>query len=284
MGYFELMRAGHTRIRAEGWNHHIERQITQRWPPVCRAWFPEGSDLSLDWTWKFFQYVFPLGDPRNFSALGDREWSQAEVTVLDRYLSHARDLAQASALTATSGYSVHMATPQAEPEVVENVSPRDATVGFLTMFRQCYAPDEPASFKRAYDLVARETHRQERDGEPLKTWRRAHADLRRTHLDHLILVQAATDGHVPQHLAERNASHPSELDSPQQMLSALFYGDSIHWGDQRPVIEAWNRHHPAIAVKRRFDALRAAIHLGHLYVGFAAVVGMATGGLSPGER
>ena len=65
------------------------------------------------------------------------------------------------------------------------------------------------------------------------------------------------------------------------MLAALFYGDAIHWGDQRSVIEAWNSEHEVIAVKRRFDALRAAVHLGHFYVGFAAVVGMATGDLVP---
>lgn len=126
-------------------------------------------------------------------------------------------------------------------------------------------------------------HRHGVDLQTLKVWRRAHATLRHTHLDHLILVQAAADKHVPQHLAERNASHPSETDSPEQMIATIFYGDSIHWGERRAVIEAWNKDHAVFRVKRRFDALRAAIHLGHLYVGFAAVVGLATGALSRSE-
>jgi len=80
-------------VRAEGWNHYIERQIGYRWAPVLRAWFPDDSDLSLDWTWNFFQYVFPLSDPRHVSTLQRPDWSRAERAVLDRYVSHARDLA-----------------------------------------------------------------------------------------------------------------------------------------------------------------------------------------------
>jgi hypothetical protein len=271
------------RIHAEGWNQYLERQIAQRWPPVLRDWFPDGSDYVLDWHWKFFQYVFPIDDPRELSPLGSSQWSHAERAVLDRYLSHARDLADATVLTAPNGYTVNVPTPGSEPEITENVSARDATVGFLAMFRQFYAPDEAASFKRAYDLVAREMHRLGRDPQPVTTWRGAHAKLRHAHLDHLILVQASADGHVSDRVAEGSSFHPSETDAPQQMISAIFYGDSIHWGDKRSVIESWDKGSAVIAVKRRFDALRAAVQLGHLYVGFAAVVGLATGTLSPSE-
>ena len=99
-------------------------------------------------------------------------------------------------------------------------------------------------------------------------------------MDHLILVQAALDEHVPKHLAERNASHPSQIEPPEQLIAALFYGDSIHWGEKRTVIEAWDNISPVIAVKRRYDALRAAVHLGHFYVGFAGIVGLASGDLA----
>jgi hypothetical protein len=272
------MRTSLTPIRAEGWNHYIERQISSRWPPVCRDWFPDGGDVSLDWTWKFFQYVFPLEDPRSTVGLANPAWSPAERAALDRYLSHARDLAGAEVLTAQNGYDVYMATLDSEPEITETASARDATVGFLTMLRQCYAPTELASFQRVYNLVAREVDREA--GKTLKAWRRTHAALRHEHLDHLILVEAAGQALVPAHLAERNASLPSETDSPEQMIGTMFYGDTIHWGDRRTVIEDWDRGHAVFAVKRRFDALRAAVHLGHLYVAFAAVVGVTTGSLS----
>jgi hypothetical protein len=232
-GYLQLVRTDHMQVRAEGWNHYIERQIVQRWAPVCRAWFPDRSDVSLDWTWKFLQYVFQLDDPRDFPVLAGATWSERERRVLDRYVSHARDLADANVLTARNGYKVHLATLDSEPEITETMSRRDVTVGFLTMFRQCYAPDEEASFARAHDLVAREVHRVGGETEIRKAWRRAHATLRHTHLDHLVLVRAVADKWVPEHLAERNASHPSQTDSPEQMIATLFYGDATGATDER---------------------------------------------------
>jgi hypothetical protein len=270
-------------VQAEGWNHYIERQIAPRWPAACRSWFPEGSDYPLDWAWLFFQYVFPLDDPRGVTPLAEPSFSDDEWAAIDRYLAQAQDLAGSTELTAQNGYSVYMETMSSEPEITETKSARDVTIGFLTMLRQCYSHDELASFTRLAKLVSREMHRDERDLAGLKAWRTAHATLRHTHLDHLILVQAAADGHVPQHLTERNASHPESAVSPELMMSAIFYGDAIHWGDQRSVIEAWSNQSAVMAVKRKFDVLRCAVHLGHLYVGFAAVVGVATGRLSPGD-
>jgi hypothetical protein len=271
------------RVRAEGWNHYIERQIAPRWPAVCRWWFPEGSDYPVDWTWLFFQYVFPLDDPRGVAPLAQPGFSEDEWAALDRYLAQARYLAASTVLTARNGFEVYMATPDSTPEITETKSARDATIGFLTMLRQFYSHDELASFTRAAKLVSREMHGEGRDLEALKAWRKTHAALRHTHLDHLILVQAAADAHVPQHLAEDNAFHPDSVDSPELMISAIFYGDAIHWGDQRSVIEAWGNESTVMAVKRKFDVLRCAVHLGHLYVGFAAVLGLATGRLSLGD-
>jgi hypothetical protein len=278
-----LVATDHTQVRAEGWNHYIERQIAPRWPAVCRSWFPENSEYSVDWTWRSFEYVFPLEDPRGTAPLVHPEYSEAEEAAINRYLAQARDLAGATVLTARNGFRVNMATADSEPEITETVSARDATIGFLTMLRQFDSPDELASFERAYDLLSREMHREGRDLQPLKEWRKAHAKLRNSHLDHLILVQAAADAHVPKHLAERNAFHPDSVDSPELMIAAIFYGDAIHWGDRRSVIEDWSNETAVVAVKRKFDVLRCAVHVGHLYVGFAGVVGLATGRLSLGD-
>jgi len=94
----------------------------------------------------------------------------------------------------------------------------------------------------------------------------------------MILATAAADGLVPQAIVARNAHSPGTIDSPQIVIGAMFYGDTIHWGDRRSVIEASDCEHAVIAARLKFDALRAAVHLGHLYVGFAAIVGIATGG------
>src|SRR5665213_1733872 len=106
-------------VQAEGWNHYIGRQIERRWAPVWRAWFPEGATESIDWTWKFFQYVFPLADPRGLPRIQTATWSSSERHALSRYISHARDLAGATVLTARNGYSVHIATLDSEPEITE---------------------------------------------------------------------------------------------------------------------------------------------------------------------
>jgi hypothetical protein len=90
---FDLVKTETMQIQAEGWNHYLRRQIERRWEPVCRAWFPEGVVDSVDWTWTFFQYVFPLADPRDFPCVQKSSWSSSEQHVLSRYISHARDLA-----------------------------------------------------------------------------------------------------------------------------------------------------------------------------------------------
>jgi hypothetical protein len=268
-------------IRTGGWNTVIEREISHRWPPVFRDWFPQDK-YGLDWHWKFFQYVFPkLANPRQLAPIKQADWSASERELLGRYFAHARNLAGTTLLSARDGYRVSVEDSGAEAEIVETASHQDSTIGFLTMFRQCYSPMEPASFKRAYDVLEREIHRQGTDLSQLKAWRGAHGQLRATRLDHLILVQAARDGIVPTDLAKDNASHPSHADSPEVMLSAILYGDAIHWGDKRAVIEA--REHPIIAARRRFDPLRAAVQLGHFYVGFAGIVGILSGAVSASE-
>ncbi len=106
------------------------------------------------------------------------------------------------------------------------------------MVRQCYAPGEEASFNRVYRLLAAEAHRQGLAPETLRAWKRADAALRSTHLDHLILVKAAVDKHIPPNVAEDNGHDPVNIESPYEMLSTVFYGDGIHWGDSRTVIDS----------------------------------------------
>ena len=102
-------------------------------------------------------------------------------------------------------------------------------------------------------------------------------------LDHLILKQAHKDGHIGAHVVNGNGHEPGKIASPAEILLAVFYGDAIHWGSHRSVIENWHSDHPFWAMKREFDAVRAAVQFGHLYVMFAAVVGLTTGELQGAE-
>lgn len=271
-------------IRTEGWNHYIGRQIDQRWNPPLRSWFPPGSDAKamLDWHWKFFQFVFPIPDPREFPTLTEAEWTDDERSRLNRYFRHGANLAKTTALSAQTGYEVSIPDPNGPMEIEEwDTVAQDAETGFLAMFRQCYSPEENASFKRIHDLLGREAHKAGLRRETLRAWKGAHNRMRGSHLDYLILARAAELDLIRKGTAENSGWHPDRVNmSPEQMLSTIFYGDAIHWGTQRTVVDAWDREHYFWAMKRRFDTIRVAVQLGHLYVGFAAVVGRATGELN----
>jgi hypothetical protein len=273
-----------TELRVEGWSQRIREQIEPRWPPVLRDWFPADGEESVEWHSLFLQYVFPLDDPRSFPTLSSADWSADERARLDRYLAHAEDLAGSTVLTARA--ALHFSLPSFSAgkwEVRETKSARDATVGFLTMFRQCYAPGEQASFKRVCDLISREADKSGLPREAVGSWKAAQNKMRQTHLDHLILERGLADGLMEPYWSKRNVFEPGTVDSPEQLLSAIFYGDAIHWGDTRTVLDDWDDLHPFLGMRHRFGALRVAVQLGHLYVGFAAVVGRATGELSAAD-
>jgi hypothetical protein len=271
-------------VRAEGWNHYVGRQIEQRWASPLRSWFPPGSDADamLDWHWLFLQFVFPVPDPREFPELTEAKWTDDERSRLNRYFRHGVNLAKTTALSAQTGYEVSLPDVNGPVEITEwDTVALEAETGFFAMFRQCYSPDENASFKRIYDLVGREAHKAGLSPETLRAWKGAHNRMRGSHLDYLILARAAQLNLVRIGVAENSMWHPDRVQmSPEQRLSTILYGDVIHWGTQRTVVEEWDQEHYFWAMKRRFDALRVAVQLGHLYVGFAAVVGRATGELA----
>jgi hypothetical protein len=236
----------------------------------------------LDWHWLFFQFVFPISDPRDFPTLTDAEWTDDERSRLNRYLRHGANLSKATALSAQTGYEVSIPDPNGPAEIKEwDTVASDAETGFFAMFRQCYAPAENASFKRVYDLVGREAHKAGVPPDILRAWKGAHNRMRGRHLDYLILSRAAEVDLIRKGVAENSGWHPDRVQmSPEQMIATIIYGDVIHWGTQRNVVDAWNQEHYFWAMKRRFDTVRVAVQLGHLYVGFAALVGRATGELA----
>lgn len=237
----------------------------------------------LDWHWRFFQFVFPLCDPREFPALETAVWTDDERSRLQRYRRHTANLAQAAAMSARTGYTASSKTASMSDMEIEqtNTIERDAEIGFLTMLRQCFSPEENASFKRVYDLIGRESHAAGVSTEVLRQWKGAHNRMRGIHLDYLILARAAELKLVGKGVPENSGWHPHRVQSsPEQKLSTMFYGDVIHWGNQRTVVDSWDAEHEFWAMKRRFDAIRTAVQFGHLYVGFASIVGRATGELA----
>ncbi len=62
--------------------------------------------------------------------------------------------------------------------------------------------------------------------------------------------------------------------APEQVLSAYFYGEHIHW-DQGSQVEAWAKD-PLDDARHRLLFLQAIGQLSSLYIGFAALVVTAT--------
>lgn len=68
-----------------------------------------------------------------------------------------------------------------------------------------------------------------------------------------------------------------EEDPPSALLSAFDYGDLLHWGRRRSVVEEWNADE-FIAGERRLAFLAAAVALAHVYIGFGVLTQTATSG------
>lgn len=135
-----------------------------------------------------------LPDSRSgeFPTLTEAEWTDDERLRLNRYFRHGANLAKTTALSAQTGYEVSMPDPNGPMEIEEwDTVAQDAETGFLAMFRQCYSPEENASFKRIHDLLGREAHKAGLPRETLRAWKGAHNRMRGSHLDYLILARAA---------------------------------------------------------------------------------------------
>ena len=106
-----------------------------------------------DFVWRRLQYVFRLPDPHAFPALGI-VWSSDELAILTRFVEHAETLAGTSLLGADDGVTVRLADDGLSEEVGARFSDADVTTGFATLLRQCYMPDEEASFSRVRKVMA----------------------------------------------------------------------------------------------------------------------------------
>jgi hypothetical protein len=267
--------AQRVRIEAEAFSAAASR-LGLRWAPVFRDEMqnPEAGDYIN----RRIQCAFPLDDPRDTpTAAGS--WSPDERAAFDRYIDHARDLAGSTLLTAGDHISVYQADQYSQPEITERFSPKDVTVGFMTMFRQFFATDEDASFKRVHGAVMREVKGSEPHKQVLRGWGKAQGQMRMYALEHLVLKALAEAGHIPKQAADYgfNPAHPDQRKAPQELLSIHWYGDMIHWGDKRDLLLR-SDHDRFWAANERVEALQAAVELAHLYINFSAVVAAVTTG------
>jgi hypothetical protein len=233
-----------------------------------------------EYVWRRIQYVFELPDPHGFPALAV-VWTQKERVMLERYVDHAKRLAGTSLLGGKDRLSVSIAEDDSE-DIDAVFSDPDVTAGFGTFLRQCYIPDEEASFSRVRKVLAVRVHALGDAAleDTLKKWRRAQAALRRQALEELIQERLVEEGVMPAESPGPDGNVSSNIvrapTSPDQLLRAYWFADLIHWGDQRKALAALQRN-PFETAWSDLYARKCAVEIGHLYIGFAVLVSNALG-------
>jgi hypothetical protein len=232
-----------------------------------------------DFVWRQLLYVFRLPDPHVFPAL-EVAWTQDEREVLSHFVEHAETLAGTSLLGADDGVTVNIADNGQSEEIDARFSDPDVTSGFAALLRQCYMPDEEASFSKVRKLLGARLHDRgdEQLLDVLKHWRKAHAALRAKALKELIQEGMVEEGLMPAESQDPDGNWSSSIvrgpASPDQLLRAFWYGGQIHWGNQRNALSVLQRE-PFEAAWSDIWARQVAAELAHLYIGFAVLVRQA---------
>ena len=219
------------------------------------------------------EFAFGLPDPSSFPPLPD-PLDRNAADRLRRFGVAAVELAKSSVLSSDSSISIRV-TPQGREEVSSDLPAGEAVRGYAVLFRQFFADAEPASFRSAHNILfqaadqASDRYRDERRNQ-LKAWSDAHRRLRRRPLKVIAqnkLIQAR-GGTTPK--------WKQEDPSCEELINAYFYGDQIHWGNKRELLDQWAKD-PFEDAFYRFQFLDSAGGLAHLYLGYSLLVTTAAG-------
>jgi hypothetical protein len=219
-------------------------------------------------------YVFALPAPSSFPALKDAVAGDDD-RVLRRYIDQAHDLSQSEALNAKDvGYTVSFT--QTEASVESNLPSSELVRGLAVTFRQLYSPEEKASFAAAMRVLQQAVRGQEAGTmqaqvDRLAEWGRAAGKLRSDWLEALAF-ERGTGGGGPHTILRA----PVPDQTPEQVLSAFFYGEYIHWDTGSQQVEEWAKE-PLDDARYRFYFLTAMAQLAAVYIPFGDLVANAIG-------
>lgn len=253
----------------------IAAQKPLRWPPVIPS--ATCDPQAFGFNWRRLQFLFPeLLDPRRFPALPDGVVPAKSVDVLRRFQVQAVHLAESTVVNKGASMSVRFPDDSGgEPAVDYSFPPQDAIAGFSVLFRQCYSPDEKASFAKTQSILRMAVrdvsdHSQTKREAHLSAWAKAQGQLRSLDLMELCGRALAPDGE------RRGKSESTGQESPEFIISAFNYGADIHWGDKRDTLELWNNH-VLLGPHQRMRFFESAVSLAYVYVGVAELIEAALG-------
>lgn len=253
----------------------VAAQQPLRWPPVIPS---TGCDArAFDFQWRRTQFLFPdVHDPRTFPAFAPGTVPPNAVDALRRFQVQAVHLAESRVVN--EGASMNTRFPDGgsgEPEVEYTFPAQDAIAGFSVLFRQCYSPDEKASFAKVQGVLrqamkAREDGHQAERTSQLNAWARAQGQLRAYDLLTLCgraLSAKRTDG---------GFINDGQRESPEFIISAFNYGADIHWGDKRDTVAVWNSD-GFLGPHQRMRFFESAVSLAYVYLGVSELIEAALG-------
>lgn len=239
-------------------------------PPLAdRSQRPE----AFAFWWKLMQFVFDLPPPATFPSLPALPAS-ADLDALKRYTKAADDMAESAILGGGDRINLHIGDDGQE-HVETNFSSNELARGFTVLFRQFDAKKERASFLQAQRILrvsnaeAHDTHVEGRRAH-LTAWGKARGHLRGKSLRVRVGQKLVEQGRMPPGIPGEDGM------SPEQLISAYQYGDLIHWGDKREIVDVVSTD-PFWEGWQRMLFLDAVAGLAHLYLGFSLVIRAALG-------
>jgi hypothetical protein len=245
--------------------------VQQVAPLLWTPWYATEIDdqTGIAWFWPIIQEVCELPDP-NLMPRIERSWEPSELVLLRRYASVTRRLVDTTVFRGEGRASIGILSG-----TVEKVVPADdVTLGFASPLRQLFHHTEEASFDKARQVLARAAHQSgaTEATDTLRLWKDAHGTLL-NHDVHLLLGMMARGRGLETGNDQPGSNRPfvREEITPRDLIDTFLYGDQLHYGKGRELLERW-RSDKAVAALMEVNMLADALMLAHFYAGFAGAV------------
>ncbi len=243
-------------------------------PLLWTPWYASGAaeQNGILWFWPNIQDVCQLPDPKLLPPL-KRAWDPSEVELTRRYMSVVDRLVATTVFRGEGRVRINVIGG-----TVEKALPADeVTLGFAALLRQLFHHTEEASFDAIRRIISRGAHQSDavEAVDTLRLWKDAHGTLLRQDVHSLLDTMARARGLETTAGASVGARpFVSEQITPRDLIDTFLYGDHLHYGKGRDLLEHW-RSDNAEAALMEVNMLADSLMLAHFYAGFAEVVRLA---------
>jgi len=234
-------------------------------PPYAdRATHPDG----FAYWWQLMQAVFDLPNPHAFPRLRIDRHEDREP--LERYVSLCEELADSTLLSHNGRVSIGVVDGVTTTSI--DMPSTEAMRGMSVLFRQFHSDAELGGYSAVRKIIGRYSHDQQDDErdqrmELQRSWNRArgllNARLLKTMADRKALdIISGGQNTMPL---------PGDEVKPLELISTFQYGDLIHWGEKRHLLETLKGDDVDFKFRTHYFA-ESMIQLSHFYLGYSLIV------------